>query len=331
MTREEKILYHINKKGYGIEIGPSFNPIASKKNGYKVSVIDHLPKNQLIEKYKALNMSDENITKIEDVDYVWDGRPYAELTRKPKFYDWINASHVIEHTPDLIAFLIDCDGILKNDGVLSLVVPDSRYCFDCFRPITGLSKIIDAHLCKTKIHTPGTAAEYLLNQVSKGERITWYSQFAGEYSCRISLQEAQNVMNNIRNNKEYIDLHAWVFTPSSFRLLINDLYNLQFVPFKEVLFFPTEGCEFYVTLSRKGGNNHFDRLQMLKAMRAEIVAGSTDPILIVPPSNKSQHDFYGLAISGIKTISNEGWISFFKKSFRWSFGKIFSRFHFEPK
>jgi hypothetical protein len=73
MTREEKILFHINKKDYGIEIGPSFNPTAPKKNGYKVEIIDHLPKNQLIDKYKSMNMAHEALERIEDVDYVWDG------------------------------------------------------------------------------------------------------------------------------------------------------------------------------------------------------------------------------------------------------------------
>ncbi len=41
MRREEKILKHVDKNGYGIEIGASFNPIASKRDGYKVHVIDH--------------------------------------------------------------------------------------------------------------------------------------------------------------------------------------------------------------------------------------------------------------------------------------------------
>ena len=40
---------------------------------------------------------------------------------------------MIEHTPDLIAFLADCDAVLKDTGVLSLVIPDKRYSFDRFR------------------------------------------------------------------------------------------------------------------------------------------------------------------------------------------------------
>ena len=140
MNREAKILSRIDKTGWGVEIGPSHSPIVPKCAGYNVHVIDYMTKSQLIEKFKEHKVQFEN---IEEVDYVWTGGSYLSLTKKPKFYDWVIASHVIEHTPDLIGFLQDCDSILKDDGVLSLAIPDGRDCFDHFRPITGISKIID--------------------------------------------------------------------------------------------------------------------------------------------------------------------------------------------
>ncbi len=150
MTRKEKVLRHINQNGHGIEIGPSHNPIAPKREGYKVHIIDHMSREQLITKYKEHHV---NLDNIEEVDFVWQGGNYSELTGKSKYYDWIIASHVIEHTPDLICFLNDCDTILKDDGVISLVVPDKRYYFDHYRPITGISKIIDSHVSENNIHS----------------------------------------------------------------------------------------------------------------------------------------------------------------------------------
>lgn len=155
MNRKEKVLRHINQNGHGIEIGASHNPIAPKKEGYKVHIIDHMSREQLITKYKDHHV---NIENIEEVDFVWRGENYSELIGKSKYYDWIIASHIIEHTPDLIGFINDCDTILKDDGVISLVIPDKRYCFDHYRPITGISKIIDSHFQKNKIHTAGTIA-----------------------------------------------------------------------------------------------------------------------------------------------------------------------------
>lgn len=267
MDRNEKILYHINKNGYGVEIGPSHRPIAPKRDGYKVHIIDHMTREQLIEKYKEHNVSLEN---IEDVDYVWTGESYINLTGRSKFYDWIIASHVIEHTPDLIGFLNDCDSIMKDEGVLSLVVPDSRYCFDYFRPITGISKIIDAHFNKHTIHTPGSVIEFVLNVVSKSGQTAWYSNFNGKYSFIHSLNDVRMGIDSVVNNKAYHDVHAWCFTPHSFRLMIYDLYCIGLIPFKEISFFPTTDCEFYITLGRKGEIPTLDRLEMLEIIKSEI-------------------------------------------------------------
>ena len=102
----------------------------------------------------------------------------------------IGSSHLIEHTPDFVKFLNDCDSILKDTGVLALVVPDKRFCFDHFRPITGISKIIDSHFSKNTIHTPGTVAEYFLNVVSKSGDIAWNNSTTGEYKFIHTLENA---------------------------------------------------------------------------------------------------------------------------------------------
>lgn len=267
MNRAEKVLRHINQNGHGIEIGPSFNPIAPKKEGYKVHIIDHMSRDQLITKYKDDHV---NIENIEEVDFVWRGENYMELTGKSKYYDWIVASHVIEHTPDLIGFLNDCETILKDDGVISLIVPDKRYCFDRYRPITGISKIIDSHLQKNNIHTPGTVAEYFLNVVSKSGWISWDSSTTGKYNLVHSLGDALQGMNSAINERSYLDVHAWCFVPHSFRLVINDLFYLGFITFNEVEFFQTEGCEFYITLSRKGKGINKTRLEILDIIESEL-------------------------------------------------------------
>lgn len=269
MDRNEKVLLHVDKNGHGIEIGPSHNPIAPKKDGYSVQIIDHASREQLIEKYKNHNL---NLDNIEEVDFVWQGQPYTELTGKSKHYDWIIASHLIEHTPDLIGFLKECDTILKDDGIISLVVPDKRYCFDHYRPVTGISRIIDNHLLKKEIHSAGTVAEYFLNVVSKGGNIAWHPGATGEFSFVHSLDQAVQGMDAVINHNKYLDVHAWCFVPHSFRLMVHDLFCFGLIPFQEVEFFPTatEGCEFYVTLSRKGKGISQSRLELLDIIKSEM-------------------------------------------------------------
>ncbi|MBS1602631.1 MAG: hypothetical protein JST42_08175 [Bacteroidetes bacterium] len=269
MTREEKILLHVNKEKWGVEIGPSHSPLAPRSQGFKVHVIDHASKEDLKKKYA--DHSNVDTTKIEDVDFIWHGQTYAQLTGKSNFYSWIIASHLIEHTPDLINFLNQCDELLTDYGVLSLAIPDGRFCFDHFRPITGISKVIDAHYNKNTIHTPGTAAEYFLNFSNKQALICWDNSIDGDYTLPFSTQDARQQMELIRDHKVYVDLHSWCFTPTSFRLIIRDLGDLGFISLKEVDFYPSSGCEFFITLGRHGKGYTENRLTALKQISSEIL------------------------------------------------------------
>lgn len=288
LSRDLKALTYINKSGKGVEIGPSHRPIAPKCQGYDVHIIDHMGKEELVNKYQHHGV---DLKSIEAVDFVWQGESYLDLTNNPKFYDWVIASHVIEHSPDLIGFICSCDEILKDDGVLSLVIPDKRYCFDHFRPITGLAKVIDSHHQGNKIHTAGTVAEYFLNVVALNKAIAWQSKTTGEYSFVHSLQDALKGIETVQNTAAYIDVHSWCFTPTSFRLLIHDLFSLGLISLQEVGFFPTEGCEFFISLGRNGKGVQTSRLDLLKQIEIEL----TEPI-----------GFKKQGFSGLQQISEAG-------------------------
>jgi SAM-dependent methyltransferase len=266
--RRARVLATIDRKGEGIEIGPSHDPIAPKSEGFNVEVIDHASRAELLVKYADHPVE---LDRIEEVDHVWKGQSYVELTGKPRHYDWIIASHLIEHTPDLIAFLEDCDSILKDAGVLSLVVPDKRYVFDRFRPITGLGRIIDAHLAGAKIPSAGAVAEYYMNVAGKAHQLGWSEGTVGDYTFIHSARDATDKMSEVGTGA-YVDIHNWCFVPHSFRLLMHDLYVLGYTKLREVSFHPTEGCEFYVALGRHGTGANLSRLEILRAIDAELAA-----------------------------------------------------------
>jgi len=66
----------------------------------------------------------------------------------------------------------------------------------------------------------------------------------------------------------YVDAHGWVFTPSSFALAMLELSALNAIDFTVVRSFPSEGCEFYVTL-RRGRVDHRDT-DVLQARRLKL-------------------------------------------------------------
>ena len=265
--RKERVLSGIRRDGAGIEIGPSHAPIAPKREGFNVHIIDHASREELLGKYAQHNL---RLDQIEEVDFVWHGESYLELTGRPKHYDWIIASHLIEHTPDLIAFLADCDSILKDDGVLSLVIPDKRYTFDRFRPITGLARVVDAHVAGQKIHTQGATAEYFMNVVVKNHTLAWDARTAGEYGFIHDVAQALEAIANVRDRDAYLDIHNWCFVPSSFRLIVEDLHTLGYTTLREVQFHATEGFEFYITLGRHGQGPGQTRMALLRKIDAEL-------------------------------------------------------------
>jgi 2-polyprenyl-3-methyl-5-hydroxy-6-metoxy-1,4-benzoquinol methylase len=245
VPREQILLTDIDKQSLGLEIGPSHCPIAAKRDGFDVRVLDHLDAAGLREKYADHGV---DVTAIEEVDYVWSGQPLEDLIGADRFA-WIIASHVIEHVPDLVGFLNSCDRILVPGGLLSLAVPDKRYCFDCRRENTALGRVIDVALAKSTNHSAGTAAEYFLKVCRKGGQIAWGDGHTGDLETVHGLADALQAMARVQEG-HYYDLHEWVFTPDSFRGIVRDLRDLRLIGLEEHRFHDTRGHEFFVTLRK---------------------------------------------------------------------------------
>ena len=144
MDRTTLLRSLINVGGKGLEIGPSYNPLVPKSEGFDVETVDYADAEALRVKYRDARSVD--ISVIEDVDYVIKGAGLSETIGTIASYDYIVASHVIEHTPDLLGFLKDCESLLKPDGILLLAVPDKRYCFDVFQLLSSVGGVVQAHL-----------------------------------------------------------------------------------------------------------------------------------------------------------------------------------------
>lgn len=274
MDRIEKALHMINRKGFGLEIGPSHNPVASKKSGFNVEVLDHATAEELREKYRQHPV---NIENIEAVDYVWRGEPLNELIGKQGAYDYIIASHVIEHITDFASFLVQCESLLKPNGVLSLIVPDKRYCFDYLRWPSSTGDVLQAYTEKRSRHSPGTVFDHFSNCVKMGEMIAWSQGTpVAELSYIHTFEQAKQLWMQAQTKDDYIDAHSWRFTPSSFKLILHDLNSLGITQLTEVCSFDSTGCEFHITLGKlKTPLEVVDRLRLAKDAMKEILMALT--------------------------------------------------------
>jgi hypothetical protein len=248
MPNPQKTLHLIEKSMHGLEIGASYQPMTAKCEGWDVEIADHTDSESLRKKYSAWNV---DVSKIEDVDYILDSKGlFAAINQEEKF-DFIVASHVIEHIPNPIAFLIDCARLLKEDGVLSLVVPDKRYCFDALKPCSTTGDLLQAHLEGRTRHAPGTIFDAYALHCKNGDSIVWnVNHGMSALSFVHSLGESHALMKRYIDSEEYTDVHAWQFTPASFRLIISDLVSMNIVPFVAASFFDTADYEFHISLRK---------------------------------------------------------------------------------
>jgi len=268
LTREEKVLIHIDTMGAGLEVGPSYNPILPKAKGYNIKTVDHAPAEVLRAKYASVTHG-VDINRIEHVDYVWKGEPLDALIQKPNHFDYIIASHVIEHTPDMISFLKQLENLLREGGIVSLVIPDRRYCFDTFRPCSTIGDILQAHIEMRTRHTPGTVFDHFYSIVSMNSLPSWKSGDHGTFEAMHSAEEAWKLFDTARDSEEYIDVHNWRFTPSSFVHIICALAEMNYLGLEIASFYATEGCEFFVSLRKSPLKFTFDRLKLLESASNE--------------------------------------------------------------
>jgi glycosyltransferase involved in cell wall biosynthesis/SAM-dependent methyltransferase len=274
--RAKMLMSGVSKTSRVVEIGASYSPIAPKSEGWQTWTVDHATRNDLVAKYTGVD--DVWVERIEEVDVVWREGPLVEAFPKTArgTFDVFLASHVIEHTPNLVDFLASAEALLKPDGTVILAVPDKRYCFDYFRPITLTSDIVEAHLEKRTRHSRRTAFEhhaYTLNNQNVG---AWGQAPVVSLTFVNTFDQSRFGMEQFDANRslEYQDFHVWKFTPSSFALNMAELARLDLTDWLVVDITPAMGCEFHVRLQR-GGKSRFKQMDSgtFEQMRSELLRG----------------------------------------------------------
>jgi hypothetical protein len=169
----------------------------------------------------------------------------------------------------MISFLKQLENLLKVGGVVSLVIPDRRYCFDTFRPSSTIGDILQAHIEMRTRHTAGTVFDHFYSTVTLNNLPSWNASDQGTYKEMHTTQEAWSLFKAASVSEEYIDIHNWRFTPSSFIHIICVLTEMDYLSLEIVSFQPTIGCEFFITLKKSETKYSYDRLKLLESASDE--------------------------------------------------------------
>jgi hypothetical protein len=252
-----------------LEIGPAHNAILPKREGYRTRTVDYLDREGLIARYRDFDQYKPE--DIEEVDYVLPpGSAMGQVIDER--FGLVLASHVIEHTTSMIDFLNECEALIQDDGVVALVVPDHRYCFDRFRERSSLARVIDAATSPPPLHTVGAVTEERLNAVRHRGTSAWMPGHRGTYALENTISKVRSYAEDARSGSRYIDTHNWVCTPHHLRLLLQDLADLGYINLRECHFHDTVRHEFFINLRRGGPGTGLTREQLLVLAEAERIS-----------------------------------------------------------
>lgn len=251
LDRNKKLLSKVDlRTDVGVEIGPLTNPVVTKKEG-SVYYIDHTSKDELIKKYT--NDPNIDVTKINDVDFIWGEKTLREAISDDLTFDYVVASHVIEHVPDVIGWLSEMNEILHVGGYVCLAIPDKRYTFDIKRQLTTVADLVDSYLNKVRRPSPRQIIDFYANAIKIDTYEAWNNKVEIE-KCQRFGSESSGLELARKSMEEgvYVDVHCSVFTYDSFLKLLRDLFSLNLLNFRVAKTYEPEifSNEFIVILEK---------------------------------------------------------------------------------
>jgi len=230
-----------------LEIGPFDCPLV---RGPTVKYFDVMDQARLLERAISIGRT-SHLEEIPVIHYVdRDG----DLRRVTERFSVCISSHVIEHQPDIVKHLQNVSAMLDNEGLYCLLIPDKRYCFDHFLADSTIADVLDAHLAGRKRHSARAVIEHRAMTCHNDAAKHWRGNHGAFNPSVDSIRAAVEEYVQAHETNEYVDVHAWQLTPSSFREILRLLFDLNYVDFQveHVGETPKGQLEFCAVLRKQG-------------------------------------------------------------------------------
>lgn len=242
----EGFLKLVSSKKISLEIGPFASPVTSGRNAKYFDILDT----------KALKARAKEIgidpTKVPKIDFV---EPNGDLSVIGRKFHSVVSSHCIEHQPDLVKHLTDVSSLLERGGAYYLLIPNKLYCFDHYVESTNIGDVLQASREKRKVHTLASVIEHRALTTHNDPLRHWKQEHhdAG-WADNIAPRTEAAIKELDAAKGRYVDVHAWQFTPGSFRqimVLLNQLGYCDLVP--ELVYETPFGRNEFAAILRKPG------------------------------------------------------------------------------
>jgi SAM-dependent methyltransferase len=244
-TSRQKLLEALQGSRSVLEIGPFDQPLLG---GNHVKYFDILDQEALRNRARECGRNEDGCPRI---DYVSDRGDLSVIDGEK--FDSILSSHCIEHQPDLIRHLNQVSEILRPGGKYFVIVPDKRFSFDHYLPLTRVSEVLAAHTESREIHSATSIITHYAETTHNSPIRHWLGfhrppRAGPPYLER--LREAQKMMS--AGKKNYVDVHSWFFTPTNFLAIMKTLSQAGLIglTIERVYGTPFGSNEFFAVLKK---------------------------------------------------------------------------------
>ncbi len=206
----------------GLEIGPLADPIVRKSEG-DVRYVDHADAHVLRGAYADDGRVDAQA--IVDIDAVWGEQSLSDCLSGGTV-DYVMASHVAEHVPDLTTWLDEVRSVLRPGGQLRLALPDWRFSHDALRDETRLVDLLAAWVLRARRPQVRDVLDFRLHVAPTIDARTIYDGTAdlSLVAPQHSFEQAVEAAGWARDLPDhYFDVHCWVAQPKTFARLMQGL------------------------------------------------------------------------------------------------------------
>ncbi|MEF0941660.1 methyltransferase domain-containing protein [Rhizobium sp. BR 362] len=243
-------LQRLNTAGIGLEVAPYFNPTL-RRSEFNVVYTDYISNEEIAA--KAVENPSAAGREIPKIDFVWTpGVPLKECAPTNACYDYALASHVMEHVPNPIGWLNEILETLKVGAQLRLMLPDRRHTNDYLRPVTTFAQLISYWLERPAVPTSMQVCDFLSSCLDDRLHAGFDDEDRPINTVRAYTDaEAVNFAEFVYNERQYIDVHCTVWTPSSFEEAITRAAALGIIN-ADIEIINEARVEFVVDLIKRG-------------------------------------------------------------------------------
>jgi len=215
--------------GCGLEIAPNWAPVVTKSEG-DVLYCDYLTYEQLLERERTNPGRIQHGLRVQRLDFIWEiGKTLQESAGTAAPFDYVVSCHVFEHVPNFLEYLYQVRAVVKDDGVIAMVLPDAKGSGEYFRRETNAAELINSYLLGQTVPSPGQVYDGLKN-LFDFQNVPLEGRTLADVKRLFT--DSDSYAAAVRASQEYVDVHCWAFSRDGFAEVARELREIGLFDFE---------------------------------------------------------------------------------------------------